>query len=626
MRTALSVLVSADSAEQAADALEAEPRLLDDAWQPVVERVGDLLVELQQDEDARSAVRDRLATLRRARLGWGPRTDAAQEQAAALLTRMLEIEASPARTPEDLREAVPAGKQLVSLCREAFGPHHRMTLTAMSDTAAIMLDDLGAGASPAELRELLDQAFDACVRAESPLLADVTTNLALARLRPDRVADFDTLGDAADMLDDALHLSRLFHPGRPEQSLALLVNHATLMRSEFTGDMPARRLASLALFDRVLASPDLGRLGPVDRATIASNRLNVLSDLLSVNATEDVSHDPGTSRILAAIDDVDAALRPLGDKHPVRLTATTNLASTAAGLLAAGFGGEYMSVRAAAWAGDAYARTRDHPEDHPTRVLAGKVLALVRSRQGEDGRDEAERLLVECAGALAGGESSRLHHTVVGNLGRLHLSRGDWPAAATAFGDACDHADTVIARAKTPAARLAHVATAGDLFRRLALCRAHLEDPQGVVHAIERSRARWLAPAGYAGPSVDQGQLDLLEPGTVVLYLGTTDIGSYGTALVAGSGGGGGSARPASAALVADRAGRRYPPVRGRNPPGPQTARRASLAVRDPPDLRRRALTPTDVAARVGAEAGEGEGVIVTRGACAVHPAARAQR
>jgi hypothetical protein len=158
-----------------------------------------------------------------------------------------------------------------------------------------------------------------------------------------------------------------------------------------------------------------------------------------------------------------------------------------------------LAARAQAWLTDAVEHTRQLAPDDAGRVLPEMTLATFHAQRATASDYViAERLLTECMSALAGTPATRLHHTVVGNLGRLHLARGDWAAAARVFETACLHADAVIRRARTPATRLAHVAAAGDLYQRLALCHAQQEDARLAIQAVERSRARWGSAADWA--------------------------------------------------------------------------------------------------------------------------------
>jgi CHAT domain-containing protein len=546
LRAELRGFLSARTDDEARAAYHRAAGLRDSAWQPAIRLLGAAVLASQETAEQLAVASARLGRLDR--LGWGRAGEQADEdephRAFGLLEQLLSIQSSPQRSSDDIAAGIELGRECIAAATAQWGPDAVVTLTAMNDTAALMLDDPAADVMTERARELLTRAQASCSRQRIALLADVTTNLAIAFLRNNRIEDADATDEAEALLEDSLHLHQLYHPDSPEPALTAISNLATVRRSRLAGDPRLNTRAALELFERALdIDGRRKRLTQTDRITLRTNHLNALASLMALE-----SGGGHLARLLAAIDDVDKQIAELAPAHPLRTRTLTNLGSIAANLLE---GDEHipgdrpapddLAARAQAWLTDAVEHTRQLAPDDAGRVLAQMTLATFHAQRATTSDDViAERLLAECMSALAGTPATRLHHTVVGNLGRLHLARGDWAAAARVFDTACLHADAVIRRARTPATRLAHVAAAGDLYQRLALCHAHQEDARSAIHAVESSRARW----GSAGPddpgdrALDVAISQLLTERTALLYLGTCEIGSYGVLLVAGQGAG----------------------------------------------------------------------------------------
>jgi CHAT domain-containing protein len=548
LRAELRDYLSAGNIEEARAAYHGAAGLRDATWQPAVRLLGAGVLASQETAEQWAEVNARL--LRLGRLGMGRVGEQAEQvepsRAFGLLERLLSIQSSPLRSNDDIAEGIELGRQFIATATALWGPDDLVTLTGMNDTAALMLDDPAADVMTDQARELLTQAQAGCLRQELPLLADVTTNLAIASLRNNRIEDADTMERAVALLEDSLHLHQLYHPDSPERTLTTISNLAVQRRSRLTGDPLHNARAALELFQRALDIDERHqRLHVTDRIGLRTNYLNALASLMTL--------EPGAAtlaRLLTTIDDVEKQISGLAPAHPLRTRTLTNLGSIAAGLLKGDDAGQDpeerlvpddLEVRAQAWLTDAVEHTRQLAPDDAGRVLAQMTLATFHAQLATASDYViAERLLTGCVSALAGTPATRLHHTVVGNLGRLHLAQGDWAAAARVFDAACLHADEVIRRAQTPATRLAHVAAAGDLYQRLALCYAQQEDARLAIHAVERSRARWGSADAddLSDRALDVAINELLTERTALLYLGMCEIGSYAILLVAGQGAG----------------------------------------------------------------------------------------
>lgn len=546
--------LSADSDEAAGRVMHQHPVLTDPTWEPVVRWIGTRTAAAQPTAEQSAAVRGRLRLLGRWRLG-GPGLDLdapAAREAFGLLEQVVSLQSAAARTPQDVTRGISLGDTLIDLSTNHYGPDHPLTLTAMNDTAALLLDDADSPeAATARARALLQRVRSAAIGQRSAALADATTNLGLAQLRRDRIADADAGEAAIELLHDALHLQRLFYPDEPERSVSALSNLGALIRSRLTGDPVTNTAEAIRLLRRAQQlTTGPRRLTVPDEITLQTNLLSALAD----RATQDPS-DAHDLAVLEAIDALETTLTELGAEHPARIQAYTNLGSISLGLLyrASRVVPAELLTRARGWLAAAYEGTRHLAADDATRVLAASNLAAVHFRLGgEPDLQRARELLAECVTALRDSQSTRLHHTVFANLAQLHLVDGDWDAAVAVLEAACRHADAVIGRAAIAATRLAQVAAAGDLYQRLALLHAHRRNAQAAIHTIERSRARWRT--AHTGPfdpdEVDRAVAARLRPGTALLYAGTCGVGSYAVVLVGGSGAGAWTTRTTTADLA----------------------------------------------------------------------------
>ncbi len=388
-----------------------------------------------------------------------------------------------------------------------------------------------------EAPKLLTRDRASALRHRLPVLADATTNLALAQLRSDRIADADSTEAAMTLLRDAVHLQQLFFPDEPARALSAVGNLAALTRSRLTGDPASNTAAAITLFEAARELDAGRRLTLPDRLTLETNLVSALSDR--------ASQDPGDTRdreIVAAIDALEPQLAQLAPDHPVRIRALTNFGSIALEMLyrASRSLPDGFTERALGWLRDAYRHSVHLSPDDAARVIAASTLAaLYFHLGGPENMQQAQTLLSECVTALAGSQATRLHHTVFQNLAQLHLAQGDWDAAIEVLEIACQHADAVIERAATPATRLAQVAAAGDLYQRLAMLYAHRQDARSAIHVVERARARWHGgiEESDAG-SVDRAVAARLRESSALLYTGTCGLGTYAVILVAGQGAG----------------------------------------------------------------------------------------
>ena len=533
---AVNAYLSADSAESGHAVFEREPALSDVAWEPVIRWIGAQTAAAQETADQAMTIRNRMSHLARLRLlGREEVPSPLADRVITLLEQVTALQGAPDRSQGDVRRGIDLGRSLIEVSSAAYGPDHLVTLTAMNDTAALMLDDAAAAeAMTSEARKLLTRVRATALRSQLPMLADATTNLALAQLRSDRIADADSTEAAMTLLRDAVHLQQLFSPDEPQRALSAVGNLAALTRSRLTGDPASNAATAIALFEAAKELDAGRRLTLPDRLTLETNLVSALSDRASRES--DGTRD---QEVVAAIDALEPQLAQLSPDHPVRIRALTNFGSIALEMLyresrslPAGF-----TERALGWLRDAHRHTEQLSPDDAARVIAASTLAALYFRLGDpENMQQAQTLLSECVIALAGSQATRLHHTVFQNLAQLHLARGDWSSAIEVLEIACGHADAVIQRAATPATRLAQVAAAGDLYQRLAMLYAHRRDARSAIHVVERARARWIGASDVG--SLDRAVTTRLREGSALLYAGTCGLGTYAVILVAGQGAG----------------------------------------------------------------------------------------
>jgi hypothetical protein len=154
---AVGAYLTAGSPEDGLAVYEREAALSDVAWDPVVRRIGSLLTEQQQTPEAVGAVRDRLRHLGRQRL-FGAEFDRIPRVAEVIdqLEQLTSLQSTPNRSVEDVRLGIDVGNALIKVTAEEYGHEHPVSLTAVNDTAALMLDDAAnAETMTPRARELL---------------------------------------------------------------------------------------------------------------------------------------------------------------------------------------------------------------------------------------------------------------------------------------------------------------------------------------------------------------------------------------------------------------------------------------------------------------------------------------
>lgn len=532
---AVGAYLGAESPEGGLAVLEREAALSDIAWDPVVRRIGSLLTEQQETPEAVGAVTGRLRHLDRQRL-FGAEFDRIPRAAevVAQLEQLTSLQSTPNRSVEDVRRGIDVGNALIKITAEEYGHEHPVSLTAVNDTAALMLDDAAnAETMTPQARELLMAVRALALRHRLPVAADATTNLALAQLRVDQISDSDDAEAAIALLRDAVHLQRLYNPAEPGRALSAIVNLASLTRSRLAGDPASNTADAITLFESA-REVDAGRLLTLpDRLTLESN-------LVSARADRAVLHPDGRhdAEVVRAIEALEPRLASLAPGHPVRVRTLTNFGSITLDLLYRGSDAlpDGFADRALVWLAEARRESAQLRADDAVRVLAASTLAALYFQVGgADNMRRARELLTESVTGLADSRPTRLHHTIFENLARLHLANGDWDAAIQVLDAACTQADAVIERAATPRTRLAQIAAAGDLYQRLAMLHAHRRDARSAIHAVERARARWGGKVrAYDADALDRAVRDRLRDGGALLYTGTCNLGSYAVMLVSG--------------------------------------------------------------------------------------------
>ena len=527
-----SYLAGATTADTNSDEL-IHPSLVSEPWQPAVRLLADNVRRSQASQEQALAVSERMRELSRHALAKsGIDSDsAATRRALDLLAAVTTAQSRPNRTQADVRAGIASGRQLLAHLGSSGLGSSPLALTAVNDTAALMLDDSDPDTAAEALMLLGPARVEASAR-KLPILADIATNYALAHLRNDRVADAATVDHVRELLEDAYHLHSLYFADKPERSLSVLTNVAAMHRSRLTGDPLTNVQQALLYLRRTRNIDDSGsHLTRPDRIMLESNYVSALSDEFNLEPTQ--AH---ADRLFLAVDALAPQLDELAPTHPTRLRTLANFGNLAVAALS---NHENLSLPSAlselaeGWLSEAIEHSTHLRPDDATRVLAISGLAALLAQRGTEGFDRAAELLTACLTGLEGTEATRLHHTVVDNLGRLHLMRGDWLQAIAILERACAWADDVIAATSDQATRLAHVAAAGDLYQRLALCYVQQRDARSAIHTVERSRARWTGSG-----DVDTAVAAQLTPGSALLYIGTTGIGSYAVVLVAGRGAG----------------------------------------------------------------------------------------
>jgi CHAT domain-containing protein len=548
---AVGAYVAAESAEDRLAVYAREVALSDVAWEPVVRLIGSLLIERQETPQAAGVVREQLRRLARQRL-LGAELDRSPRAAEVIaqLERVTSIQSAPNRSVDDVRVGIDVGKSLIKLTAQEYGPEHPVSITAVNDTAALMLDDaVNADTMTPQARELLTAARAMALRRRLPDVADATTNLAIAHLRVDRISDSDDAEAAIILLRDALHLQRLYYPAEPGRALSALTNLASLTRSRLAGDPASNTAEAITLFE-LAREIDAGRLLAMpDRLTLEANLLSALADRAGQHP--DGRYDADVVRAIEALEPRLAALSP---GHSVRVRTLTNFGSITLDLLYRHSSAlpDGFADRALGWLRDAREQTAPLPAADAAKVLAATTLAaLYFQLGGDENLPRARALLTESATALAESTSTRLHHTIYENFARLQLASGDWDTAIEFLEAACAHADAVIERAATPRTRLAQIAAAGDVYQRLAMLHAHRGDARSAIHAVERARARWGGKVrAYEADALDRAVRSRLQRGGALLYTGTCNLGGYAVLLVGGAGAGAWSITSSTADLA----------------------------------------------------------------------------
>lgn len=450
-----------------------------------------------------------------------------------LLQGLTDFHQSGEHIADAVNAATTQARELVAVAEATYGPAHPMTLTAKNDAATLMMDQ---PAMYDEAVSLLSAARVDAARSGERILADVTTNLGIARLSQTRIPSADAYEEAIATLKDAQHLYWVLEPHEPTSRVGVIVNLAAVIRSRLTRSETLNTAEAMELLTELEAALDASdhsdkRLGAVhDRITRQMNAVNTLATdaQLYREPTRDAALDEAMKALAQALEN-------LPETHPVRVRALANLGSIAADRLARDAGDHDLRIRAERWLEDAIEATTNFEATDVTRILARMNLAALLTTTADLDGDPSEaqveraiRLLTDCATDLAATPSSRLHQTVFSNLAQAHLMRGDTGPAIDALQRAVDHADVLIRQARTPATRLGQAATAGDLTQRLAFLHAHARDARSTIHAIERARARWRGEA----EDLDKAELDrrvarALDPDTALLYAGTCALGTY---------------------------------------------------------------------------------------------------
>lgn len=538
-RTALNTYITTGQESAALETIRNFPELLVDVWVPVIRHLGDRLVAAQASQYGSELVRGRLSFLDRQRMGSPlpgegyalsdatiPRPSA--PDFARIKALMSEVTAGQHASGPALSGAVKAGEELIELCQDTLGTRHALTLTAMNDTAALLI---GVEGGTPRARELLDRVVGIAIDDSEPVLADALCNLAITQSAAGEVAGADQVAASLGLLRDAAHVHGLAFPDRPDEAFALLTNAAAATRTQLVGDPCANAEQALRMYDtaRGIACAHRGMSAP-DELLLETNYLNGLCTLVASGRRE-------VAALYAQLGVVCRLVEAVEVGSPARIHSLLQSASGIAELLRGDqVPDEHWLRSAAEWIAECYRYTREYEPGHSGRIQAETLLvdALVDERLAgwldpalvqTLGPDPAEAVLLESVGSLPE-RTSRLHHTQWSNLGRFYAGRGQFADAVLAYQRACQYADELIEQAATPATQLAHSVASGDIYQTLAFLLAHREQVREAIHVAELARRIWpdLRPESR---EVEAALWARLRTGNAVLYTGTCALGLY---------------------------------------------------------------------------------------------------
>lgn len=583
---ALNALLDATDDARAARAVEEHPVLIEPAWGPVFATMAERVLARSADPEAQRRARSRLSDIARRR--WpvdpvspdafdrlDPDTQATLAQAVtardltvaqrrALLSHLVQLiqdwpsqrevlveylttfatqvyEASD-RDAEGVAVAVSAGTHAVPLAREVFGDSHPMTLIAVQNYGAALLDHQLSRDVAAD-RELAIQVLEAAAKVAAmsgdPILSDILQNLggAYAHRQQDSRAENQRL--AEEFCRMSLHIVETVTPNRTRSIVLSRIALASILRERRTGDRYSATREAYTIYRGILDdSSRASSLQPRERLMVWSNLATNLYQSQSL-----LPRSVSNTDIAAAAWDAVAHAKLLPPGNFYRIRALSNMAGILGSQSHANGSRERgLLASAVELAGQARAEAREHlGANHPELIRIGANYAsllgmpvydesseqpAVHQFDAEGAKTLLRELLATCPPEKMPAEAAVMAY----NLGRHLCGGSEWDEACAVFRTAVVAMDTLYRNAPDPESRLAELGAAGELsWSSLLGCRvsASLQAKRfaDALAIIESSRGRLLADAlRMASPPPAPGPT---ESDGMVLYVGVSELSSW---------------------------------------------------------------------------------------------------
>jgi hypothetical protein len=308
--------ITASTVQDARQAVDAEPALVDPRWKLAVELAGARLMAQQETDEQRQVVEYRLSRLRRMALEpadgtrdqgipgeiWemidqaialGPddpgRAAVLQDivarlraygrtrmLAAALTSLIAAMIADAGRGPSISEELAALAREAVEVSAEVFGPDSDVTLNNQLNTLLIKQDrpDLTSAALAALAEEYALLAASPVVHRTGHLV-DVLINLAAATDRRTDLGRGDRQELMLRMFEDADYIARISQPDDHRTRLLCMVNQAAVLRQRIAGAHRRNAERAWSLLEQAWEiERDTAVLHPVERVQLTVNRLN----------------------------------------------------------------------------------------------------------------------------------------------------------------------------------------------------------------------------------------------------------------------------------------------------------------------------------------------------------------
>ncbi len=563
---ALSDFVSAATIEQARTVFENQGALADLRWQSTVEAASRRLLAVQDSDEQRQVVAQRLSHLRQMRVNLEPDrsgqslTQAAQAAVDAALTlpidhsdrvsllqeavdalridghsRMLGAAmtsllaskmAAPQRSLPQWNHLFELAEDAIATCRQAFGDEHEATI---SNVLNLLLLRAEHPAATAEDIGMVCQQYELMARSEAVrrtgLLVAVLNNLASALDMRNDLSRGERLEQTLTLFESVAHITELTDPNDTRTRILALANQAAVLRQRLVGS----RLRNLERGWLLLAqAEELAReertLHPPERVQLLASKLNLAYSMYQV------AHRPEQSeRVLEALREAVKALAILDEDNAIGITTLINAGSVLVDLYVestrAGRPQPLLLEEAEGVLTSAADRClRLFPPGQRTRLTAQLNLAAVFGAPVGSGVKDAARAADLYRQVAAEARLHSLDHvaTAMTNLGTLSVGQGLWEDAAAAYA-AARHARTQLVRqTKSRHTRLGEVIASGDLAAREALAHVRLNRLDDAVFALEESRATLLRHRLKIESQFDAPT----RPGRVIVHLASCTLGT----------------------------------------------------------------------------------------------------